>query len=392
MKRKASYCDSCHTSRSEHVYQWVNALIESIIPSHTFSLKHRGFNVWLDGLIERFFLAARLTHMSQKIDHPTITLRTRCLLAEARNQGLESHIIKSRFAYTDHGIIRNNRGEIMRFDGLPIMRYGSDLAIAEDKIATKLKLAHHDIPVAPGKAFWFWHKTKAIDYGISELGFPLVVKPSNGSVSRHVTTDIRSEQALRIAIDYALEYGPQYIIERYIDNAHVYRATVIDHDFVACLQQAPAHVIGDGIHSINQLVTTKNGARKMSELLQPIMIDDTTDMLLQERNYTLASIPTMGERVLLQRDPFLKLGGDSIEVTSMIHPDNRKLAQTISRIFHLPIVGIDVMLEDVRRPWHQQTCAVLEVNTLPSIELHHFPSEGQPQNVAAAILKMILKV
>ena len=93
----------------------------------------------------------------------------------------------------------------------------------------------------------------------------------------------------------------------------------------------------------------------------------------------------------MQKDPFLKLGGDLVEETPKVHPDNIQLFRNIAKFFDIRVVGIDFLIKDVAHSWKNQECAVLELNSLPCIELHHFPSSGKPQNVADAIVSLFFK-
>ncbi|MBI2577525.1 MAG: hypothetical protein HYV77_01635 [Candidatus Wildermuthbacteria bacterium] len=102
-------------------------------------------------------------------------------------------------------------------------------------------------------------------------------------------------------------------------------------------------------------------------------------------------IPKNREIIYLQKDPFLKLGGDLVEVTPSIHRDNLKLFRDLARFFDIRITGIDFLAHDIGMSWKNQPCAVLELNSMPCIELHHFPSSGAPTNPAKALADMFFK-
>jgi len=180
-------------------------------------------------------------------------------------------------------------------------------------------------------------------------------------------------------------------------QSYVYRATVIDFKKVFCVQQIPANIVGDGIHTIKELILIKNNDKKRGNsqqkdtILSKIVINETTEKLLQKRGYNFSTIPQKGEIIYLQRDSFLKLGGDLIEVTPLVNPDNLQLFQKVAKFFGTRLVGIDFLAEDISLSWKIQSSAILELNSLPCIEMHHFPSSGKPQNVAKEILKMVFK-
>jgi cyanophycin synthetase len=119
-----------------------------------------------------------------------------------------------------------------------------------------------------------------------------------------------------------------------------------------------------------------------------VTINDTTDRLLGEQGHTLNTVPEEEEVVYLQADPFLTLGGDLVEVTEATHPENLQLFKDIAKFFDMRLVGIDFIAPDINASFTSQQCAVLELNSVPCIELHHFPSSGRPQNVAGALVDL----
>jgi len=216
-------------------------------------------------------------------------------------------------------------------------------------------------------------------------------------VARHTVIYIRSNEELRNAIKQVIAYSPVFIVERFIKNSFTHRATVVDFNYVAVVKQVAANVVGNGILSIQELVKKKNyiqhrsNLRKKERVLCSIVIDNTTMELLAQKNYDLQTIPKKDEIVYLQKKPFLKLGCDLVEVTKKVHVDNIRLFKDIAQFFDIRLVGIDFMIPDITRPWKDQPCAILELNSVPSIELHHFPSSGVAQNVAGAVVDLFFK-
>ena len=125
--------------------------------------------------------------------------------------------------------------------------------------------------------------------------------------------------------------------------------------------------------------------------MHKIVIDGTTTELLIGKNYDLQTIPGRDEVVYLQKNPFLKLGGDLNEVTEKVHPDNLRLLKEVAKFFDIRLVGIDFLIPDISAAWQNQNCAVLELNGNPCIEMHHCPSSGTPQNVAHALVSLFFK-
>lgn len=353
---------------------------------------------FFDVLFEKAFSLVGLIKMSNDFSFSEIQMRSACFIDEARKRGVKFRAAKGLVGYTNHFCAEIGNRKI-RFESLPAAEHISknDVSFIVCKERTKNHLKKGHFPIAEGESFWFWQGGQALKYGVSELGFPLVVKPRGGSVARHVTTNIQSEKDLQQAIEKAIIYSPAFIVERFIKDSFVYRATVVDFDYVAVVKQVPANVIGDGNSTIQELVARKNDDKQRGEpyqkefTLYKIVIDDTTIKLLAEKGYDAHTMPRKNEVVYVQKNPFLKLGGDLIEVTQRVHADNIQLFEDIARFFDIRLVGMDFLVPDISSSWKNQRCAVLELNSAPCIEMHHFPSSGAPQNVASALVNLFFK-
>ncbi|MBU1033113.1 MAG: hypothetical protein ABII13_01375 [Patescibacteria group bacterium] len=395
MQKKKRFCKDCALPSNHHINTWIDELTDRLIPNLSLPKKIDRF---FDILIENFFIHLKLVSLKDDFTRSDIQLRTTCFIDEAKKRGIKFKAICGRFGYTCHMQAMVN-GKIIRFDNLPTADFKSKYnpRIIDDKTLTKHHLKKRNFPIADGDTFWFWQKKKALRFGTNQLGFPLVVKPRSGSVSRHVTTDIKSGEQLKRAIDKAIIYSPTFIVEKFITNASVYRATVVDFDFVACVKQVPANVVGDGISTVRELIDKKNrdpqrGSPQQNEFtLNKITENEITAKLLSEKKHDFSTIPKTDEVVYLQKDPFLKLGGNLIEVTPEVHSDNLRLFRDIAKFFDVRVVGIDFLAQDISLSWKNQPCAIIELNNLPCIELHHFPSSGIPQNVGGAIVDLFFK-
>ncbi|TSC52600.1 MAG: hypothetical protein LiPW39_553, partial [Parcubacteria group bacterium LiPW_39] len=105
---------------------------------------------------------------------------------------------------------------------------------------------------------------------------------------------------------------------------------------------------------------------------------------------TLDSVLPTNQRVFLQEKIILDLGADLIEMSGQIHSANRLLFEEVAEIFDARVLGIDFLCQDIGTSWKEQKCAIMELNSLPFIDMHHFPLEGEPRNLAGMIWEMIL--
>ena len=351
-----------------------------------------------DILLEKIFSFVGLIKMRDDFLSSEIQMRSACFIDEAKKRGVKLKAAKGPFGYTNHFCAEINNKKV-RFESLPVANHVSkyDVSFVDCKQRTKNHLKRGGFPIAEGKSFWFWQKGHALKYGINEIGFPLVIKPRGGSVARHVTTNITSKEELWQGMRKAIIYSPAFVVEKFVQPPFVYRATVVDFDFVAVVKQVPANVLGDGSSTINELIEKKNNDERRGEphqkdfTLYKVVVDDTTTKLLMEKDYNLQTIPKKGEVVFLQKNPFLKLGGELVEVTGGVHPENIRLFKDAARFFDIRLVGIDFLVPDIANSWRNQNCAILELNSVPCIEMHHFPSSGTPQNVANALVDMFFK-
>ena len=390
-----NFCRDCNSPSRYHIQTWLAELANLLLPPLSLPRK---FEAFFDTLLEKIFTFLKITELKDNFSPSDIPLRTTCFIREAKKRGVKFQAMLGPFGYTNY-FRAEIGGKIFRFEGLPIADFASEYGaqFVDCKKRTKQHLQKGGFPITEGKDFWFWQKRKAIEFGANILGFPLVVKPRRGSISRHVTTDIRDIEKLKYAIHKAIIYSPVFIIEKFIPDCFPYRATVVDFDFVACVKQVPANVIGDGRSTIQELIRKKNNDRQRGKpnqkefTLYKIVIDEVTKSLLIQKGYNFDTVPPKGEIIWLQKDPFLKLGGDLIEVTPRVHPDNIQLFKDIARFFDIHLVGIDFLAPDISNSWKNQTCAVLELNSVPCIEMHHFPSSGTPQNVANALVDLFFK-
>ena len=388
------YCTECGQSNFNHINTWLEELTNHILPPLKLSRRIEGN---FDILIEKIFTITRFAKFSADFTKSDIYLRSTCFIKEMEQRGAAVCALRTIFGFTNHFKMMVG-GKTFRFETLPTADFTnkhSDKIVNDKELAKRYCIKGH-FPVAEGKAFWFWQRGKAIRFG-RQLGFPLVVKPRGGSVSRHVTTDIRDEVQLKKAVHHTLTYSPAFIVEKFISNASILRATVIDFDFVACIQQVPANIVGNGILTIRELIDRKNNDPQRGEphqkqfTLYRVVENETTTRLLVGKGYDSETIPQKGEIVYLQKDPFLKLGGDVVEVSQSVHKDNIKLFRDLAHFFDIRITGIDFMVRDIAVSWKHQQCAVLELNSVPCIELHHFPSSGAPTNPARALADMFFK-
>lgn len=258
----------------------------------------------------------------------------------------------------------------------------------DDKITFKNLLGNNKMPVAKGTVFW--SSRRAAEYAIHKLGYPLVAKPLSGSLSKHTTCNIRSAKELTRAIKVSKKISAQIVVEQYI-RGDLFRITLVNYKVAgACLRRPPL-VKGDGTHTLAQLIRKKNQTIKKAAHAQhnpqPRLVPNNSELktLVLSQGYSLKSIVPKGKNVQLHSKVTLSNGAKIIDVTDKICEKNAELFTKVAKLCGLPVVGIDVIAQDLNRPYTKQPFAVLEANSMPYIDMHHFPTRGKPRNIAGAI-------
>ena len=261
--------------------------------------------------------------------------------------------------------------------------------IACNKEQTKKMLEMASIPVASGS---ICIDEESLAEVIKKIGYPIVLKPLGGNHGKGASINVTNWEDAVSGLAFAQEYGKRVIVEKFITGFD-FRILVIDNKLVAAAKRVPAHVIGNGIDNIQQLIDTTNLDPRRGygheNVLTQIDVDRDTEDLLEKLGYTLETIPRIGEIVFLKSTANLSTGGTSVDVTDMMHPENIFLAERISRVIGLDICGVDIMAENLTQPLKENGGVILEVNAAPGFRMHLAPSEGLPRNVAAPVIDML---
>lgn len=392
VKKKSNQCLDCGPLPRNHFSKYIESLLEHALPGHTGRM-----TVWIENAIERACIALGLLRRVPYRASPRISTRSSVFIDEGLRRGWNFFVIEGQFGPTGRFHVEKNRNTYL-FEGLPRANFLEDKRsqIIDDKAKIKVVFRDMNIPTPEGKCFGVWRVKSAIAYG-KMLGFPLVVKPRSGSISHHVFVNIINEDELARAVRSAFSYEPYIIVERFLPGMKTYRATVVDFSNIAVVERRPAHVVGDGVHTIQELIDIKNtdprrGKPKQKDTtLYRMVIDGTTERILERANLSLSSVPKKGSSVAIQEKVILDLGADLFEVTNNVHPDNRELFQKVASTFNVRLVGIDFLSADISLSWKEGHAVVIELNSLPYIDMHHFPTEGKPVNVGGFVCDLVEK-
>lgn len=260
--------------------------------------------------------------------------------------------------------------------------------LACDKEDTKFLLEQAEVQTPRGDII---RKESSVEEACNYVGFPLVVKPVDGNHGRGITVNIQSVEEALVAfrIAQASSKNGAVILEKYIIGDD-YRLLVINNILVAAAKRTPAHVVGNGSSTIQELIDEVNKDPRRGygheNVLTQISVNDLTLGLITASGYTLESVLKKDERLILKDTANLSTGGTAEDVTDIVHPANTFMVERISKIIDLDICGIDIMTTDISKPLAETGGAVLEVNAGPGFRMHLAPTSGLPRNVAAHVI------
>ncbi|HYM51285.1 MAG TPA: cyanophycin synthetase [Candidatus Limnocylindrales bacterium] len=290
----------------------------------------------------------------------------------------------------EQSLVQLGQGKYQRRIRATITSLTSALAvdIAGDKQLTTSLLASAGLPVPRSEA------ARSEDEAVKaahRIGFPVVTKPLDGNHGRGVSLELSDDEAVRVGYRRAQAQTRSgvVVVESFITGSD-YRVLVVGGHMVAVAERVPAHVIGDGRHTVAQLVEIVNRDPRRGigheKVLTRITIDAAARELVQRQGYRLDQVPPDGVMVKLAATGNMSTGGISIDRTAEAHDENVEIAEEAARVIGLDVAGIDFLAPDITQPVRETGGAIVEVNAAPGFRMHTHPTEGDPQYVARPVL------
>ncbi|WP_299988044.1 cyanophycin synthetase [uncultured Ruegeria sp.] len=226
------------------------------------------------------------------------------------------------------------------------------------------------------------------------IGFPVVVKPLDANHGRGVSINLNSESEVEAGFAEAKEHSRSraILVESFITGFD-HRMLVVNNKLVAVAKRVPGHVVGDGTHTIAELVDIVNqdprrgiGHEKVLTMLE---IDNQAKRLMENAGVSDETVLPDGEIFYLRSTANLSTGGTAIDLTDVVHPDNRDMAERAIMAVGLDVGGVDFLIDDITKSYKDIGGAIVEVNAAPGFRMHVAPSEGQPRDVAGKVIDML---
>ena len=226
------------------------------------------------------------------------------------------------------------------------------------------------------------------------IGYPVVLKPLNANHGRGVSINLTTDEEVETAFGFARDQGTSraVLVESYMSGFD-HRMLVVNNELVAVAKRVPGHVVGDGKHTIAELIDIVNedprrgvGHEKVLTILE---IDSQAKRLMGNEGHTPETVLKKGDAFYLRDTANLSTGGTAIDLTDVVHPDNREMAIRSIMAIGLDIGGVDFLTEDISQSYKEIGGGIVEVNAAPGFRMHVAPSEGQPRDVSGKVMDML---
>lgn len=386
------YCKDCEPAQKSHfvayalvVLGWADKPFFDIMG---YLLKNTA-EIISDKITLPFFnlmVFLKLGYFSDKIDAKD-TWRTKCFWEEATRRGIkmrEFHLGPIR-----DGFVAEHRGKIIIFDGLPRpgFKESSSLKWMDNKGIMKIKFSKKGLPIAMGGMAFTAKKALRI---FNSLKKPVITKPNLGSRSRHTLIHINTPEDLILGFKKAKKLSPLVMIEEELKGC-LFRGTLIGGKLAGVVRRDQPAVTGDGRLTLRELLETENKRpERNGPIFHKIIIDQEAEAELKRQNAKLDDVPDKGKVITFSQKTSRSCGGTTTEVTEITHPDNVAMLEQVAEFLDDPLIGVDFIIEDITKSWKETPhCGIIECNSLPFIDLHHYPLFGQPNNVAGKLWDLV---
>lgn len=387
------YCKDCEPAQEIHAVAYMSVVL-GWLDQPFFSLMEKIFKNIAEKMANKITLPffnlmvfLKLGHFTLKSDDKD-TWRTKCFWDEATKRGIkmrEFHLgpIRDSFVamYQDKTIL---------FDGLPRPGFKESAALKwmDDKGIMKKKFLKEGLPIAPGGVAFTKASALKIFNGLKK---PVITKPNLGSRSRHTTIHINTEEELIGGFKKAKKLSPLVVVEEEL-RGYLFRGTLVGGKLAGVVRRDQPEVEGDGLHTLRQLVEEENKRpERAGPIFHKIKVDQEADIELKRQNIKMDNTPKKGQVVTFSEKTSRSCGGTTTEVTDLTHPENVQMLEQVARFLNDPLVGVDFIIEDITKSWREeQHCGIIECNSLPFIDLHHYPLFGKSNNIAGKIWDLVL--
>jgi cyanophycin synthetase len=371
------------TAERDGVYNIVYAYVEERVGLEAGRAAVRLVEHLVDGAA--FDYPAELAALSRILDEVAYGPSTQSIIDKARERDIPFIRLNER------NLVQLGHGKYQRRIEATVTSLTSLIAtdIACDKELTKRMLDEAGVPVPRGQVAG---SNEAAIAAAEAIGYPIVLKPLNANHGKGVAINLRSRAEVERAFERAQDYSDGVIVERFVEGRD-HRVLVVGGEVVAVAERVPAHVTGDGRHTLRELIDIENKNPMRGEghekALTKISVNEETLRLIGEQGLAPDSVPAPDRQVWLKYTANISTGGTAVDRTDDIHYENIETARRAARIIGLDVAGVDMLTTDITRPLEETGGAICEINAAPGFRMHVHPTVGQPRDVAGRVLDML---
>lgn len=327
------------------------------------------------------------------LGYKKLELSTIILIRSAIKKGYEFNVIDEKENFIELIDPTTHKVEYIKQATKTSLDNYSSVLVMENKVLTKRVLSQNNISNPLG--FSITSKEEALKlFYQNVLPEFLVIKPNNTNFGVGITIFKNGYHYSEFvnAVDYALSFDETIILEEFISGKE-YRFLIIGGKVEGILHRKSANVVGDGIHSIRELVDEKNKnplrGEGYTKPLEKIKIDDVVINYLKEQNLSVDSVIAKRNEVYLRENSNISTGGDSIDFTDQVHPDYIIEAEKAAECLNVNITGVDMLIEDINEPASATNHSIIELNFNPAIHIHCFPLIGPGKEIGDILIDEI---
>jgi cyanophycin synthetase len=224
------------------------------------------------------------------------------------------------------------------------------------------------------------------------IGFPVVVKPYNGNHGKGVCINLTNAEEVAAGYRTAAEVSRTVVVENYIKGLD-HRMLVVNGELVAAAKRVPGHVVGDGKHTVKELVDIVNADPRRGigheKSLTRIEFDLAAEKCMARAGVALDTVLEKDKILYLRDTANLSTGGTAVDVTDIVHPDTKAMAIRAAKAIGLDVCGVDFLTDDISQSYRSHGGGICEINAAPGFRMHVSPSEGQGRDVGGAVMDML---
>ncbi|WP_295464349.1 N-acetylglutaminylglutamine synthetase [uncultured Pseudomonas sp.] len=283
----------------------------------------------------------------------------RIIVDEALRRGIEVQVDDAEGGLFT--LIQGNR-RIRCRESLTDLTSAVTMTLCADKVLTSRTLARAGLRVPEQRLAG----TDDENAAFLEKHGALVVKPVNGEQGKGVAVDIRDAEHLAAAIQAARRYDDRVLLESFHQGLDL-RVVVIGHEVVAAAIRRPAEIVGDGQHSVRELIEAQSRRRQAATGGESrIPMDEETERAIRGAGHDWDSVLPTGTHLAVRKTANLHTGGILEDVTDSLHPVLADAAIQAARALDIPVTGMDLLVPAADSPDY----VIIEANERPGLANH----------------------